>query len=111
MPDFVVRDVDEMALARLEERARSHGCYLEVELKCILAQAAKQTEMASARELAERMSRTIEGRRYTDSAALLREDRDRSSRSPRTLRTQNVLALDVMARLRRPKRSLQPIAR
>jgi antitoxin FitA len=77
MPDVLVRDVDETALSRLKEKARSHGRSLGVELKCILEQAAKQVDMVSARELAERMSRSLEGRRHTDSAELLREDRDR----------------------------------
>jgi plasmid stability protein len=77
MPDVLVRDVDETALARLKERARIHGRSLGVELKCILEQAAKQIDMVSARELAERMSRSLEGRQHTDSAELLREDRDR----------------------------------
>jgi plasmid stability protein len=77
MPDVLVRDVDESALARLKERAKSHGRSLGVELKMILEQAAKQLDMVTARELAERMSRSLEGRRHTDSAELLREDRDR----------------------------------
>ena len=61
----------------LKERAKFHGRSLGVELKCILEQAAKQIDMVSARELAERMSRSLEGRHHTDSAELLREDRDR----------------------------------
>jgi plasmid stability protein len=77
MPDVLVRDVDESALARLKERAKSHGRSLGVELKMILEQAANQLDMVTARELAERMSRSLEGRRHTDSAELLREDRDR----------------------------------
>ena len=77
MPDVLVRDVDETALARLKERARSHGRSLGVELKIILEQASKQVDMTTARALAERMSRSLEGRTHTDSAELLREDRAR----------------------------------
>jgi antitoxin FitA len=77
MPDVLVRDVDELALSRLKEKAKAHGRSLGVELKCILEQAAKQVDMVTARELAERMSRSLEGRRHTDSAELLRKDRDR----------------------------------
>ncbi len=77
MPDVLVRDVDENALERLKQRAKSHGRSLGVELKSILEQAAKQTDLATARELAERMSRSLEGRQHTDSAQLLREDRHR----------------------------------
>jgi plasmid stability protein len=77
MPDVLVRDVDETALARLKEKAKSNGRSLGVELKFILEQAAKQLDMLTARELAERMSRSLDGRQHTDSAELLREDRDR----------------------------------
>ena len=77
MPDVLVRDVNESALARLKERAKSNGRSLGVELKLILEQAAKQLDMTTARELAERMSRRLEGRHHTDSAELMREDRDR----------------------------------
>jgi antitoxin FitA len=76
MPDVLVRDVDENTLARLKEKAKSHGRSLGVELKLILEQAAKQLDMVTARELAEQMSRSLEGRHHTDSAELLREDRD-----------------------------------
>ena len=77
MPDVLVRDVDEKVLARLKEKAKAHGRSLGVELKFILEQAAKQLDMITARELADRMSRRLEGRHHSDSAELLREDRDR----------------------------------
>jgi antitoxin FitA len=77
MPDVLVRDVDERALARLKEKAKAHGRSLGVELKFILEQAAKQLDMITAHELAEKMSRSLEGRQHTDSTDLLREDRDR----------------------------------
>jgi plasmid stability protein len=77
MPDVLVRDVDENVLTRLKQKAKSNGRSLGVELKLILEQAAKQLDMVTARELAERMSRSLEGRHHTDSAELLREDRDR----------------------------------
>jgi plasmid stability protein len=40
MPDLLVRDVDEAAVARLKERARLNGRSLGVELRMILEQAA-----------------------------------------------------------------------
>jgi antitoxin FitA len=76
MPDVLVRDIDEAVVARLKEKAKAHGRSLGVELKFILEQAAKQLDMVAARDAAERMSRSLEGRRHTDSAELLREDRD-----------------------------------
>jgi hypothetical protein len=42
-----------------------------------LEQVAKQVDMVAARALAEQMTRSLQGRPHTDSAELLREDRDR----------------------------------
>lgn len=77
MPDVLVRDVDESALARLKERARGNGRSLGSELKLILEQASRTVDMATARARAEEMSRRLAGRHHTDSAELIREDRDR----------------------------------
>ena len=79
MPDVLVRDVDESALARLKERARGNGRSLGSELRMILERAAAERviDIAEARARAERISRSLEGRPHTDSAALIREDRDR----------------------------------
>ena len=77
MPDLLVRDVDEAAVVRLKERARSNGRSLGVELRMILEQAAKQVAMTTARTLAEQMTRSLDGRTHTDSSELLREDRGR----------------------------------
>jgi plasmid stability protein len=77
MPDLLVRDVDETAVARLKERARLNGRSLGAELKIILEQAAKQVSMTTARALAEQMTRSLEGRTHTESTELLREDRGR----------------------------------
>lgn len=77
MPDVLVRDVDEAAMAKLKERARSNGRSLGAELRLILEQASRTVDMATARALAEQMSRRLDGRPHTDSAELLREDRSR----------------------------------
>jgi hypothetical protein len=75
MPDVLVRDVDETALARLKERARGNGRSLGSELKLILEQVSRTIDMATARARAEEMSRRLADRHHTDSAELLREDR------------------------------------
>jgi len=77
MPNVLVRDVDESALAKLKERARNNGRSLSSELRLILEQAARQVDMATARAAAEQMSRRLVDRTHTDSAELLREDRAR----------------------------------
>ncbi len=76
MPDVLVRDVDEAALAKLKERARGNGRSLGAELKLILEQAladGRHGDRPGPR--AEEMSRRLAGRHHTDSAELLREDR------------------------------------
>jgi hypothetical protein len=75
MPDVLVRDVDETALARLKEQARGNGRSLGAELKIIIEQFARQVDMTTARASAEQMTRRLEGRPHTDSNKLLREDR------------------------------------
>lgn len=79
MPDVLVRDVEESALARLKERARSNGRSLGAELRIILERAAAErvVDIAEARARAERISRSLEGGPHSDSAALMREDRGR----------------------------------
>ena len=75
MPDILVPDVDEAALAKLEERARGNGRSLGAELKLIIEQASRQVDMATAHALAEEMTRRLSGRPHSDSTELLREDR------------------------------------
>ena len=79
MPDVLVRDVDGSALARLKERARGNGRSLGAELRMILERAAAERviDITEARARAERISRSLEGRPHSDSAVLIREDRDR----------------------------------
>jgi hypothetical protein len=52
---------------------------VEAELRVILEKAAAErvVDVTEARERAERISRSLEGRPHGDSAALIREDRDR----------------------------------
>ena len=55
------------------------GGSLGSELRMILERAAAErvVDIAEARARAERISRSLEGRPHSDSAALIREDRDR----------------------------------
>ena len=76
MPDVLVRGIDNDVLEALKERARMNGRSLQVELKTILEQAA-QTRMIDSRALAAKIRRSLKSGRYSDSAALLAEDRQR----------------------------------
>jgi len=76
MAQLLVRNLNRTVVERLRRRARRGRRSLESEVRAILEQAA-QADMASARTLANRIRTRLRGRRFSDSAALVREDRDR----------------------------------
>ena len=76
MAQVLVRDLDDDVVARLKKRARNHRRSLQAELRHLLEQAA-QTDMTEARRLAQRIRRRLAGRKHTESALLVAEDRDR----------------------------------
>jgi antitoxin FitA len=76
MAQVIVRNLDDDTVRRLKERARRKGHSLEHELRQILADAATQ-ELAAFKAQAAAVRARYEGRAQTDSALLLREDRDR----------------------------------
>lgn len=75
MADILVRGLNPEALKRLKARAKQHGRSLQSEARMVLENAAG----ASIDEVMEaaRAWRNKLGRRFDDSAALIREDRDR----------------------------------
>jgi plasmid stability protein len=75
MAQVLIRDVDEATVERLRERAKNNGRSLEAELRLVLRSAARLTP----EEFLESVARTrarLGGRRFSDSADLIREDRD-----------------------------------
>jgi len=76
MAQVLVRDLEKKVLERLKERAHNHGRSLQGELKLILEQAAA-VDMVEARALARKVRRMLGGRRHSDAADLLAEDRRR----------------------------------
>ena len=76
MAQVLIRNLDPETVERLKERARRHRRSLEGEIRVIL-----EKEAAAGAEdpwrLADRIRASFGGRRFTDSAALIREDRDR----------------------------------
>ena len=81
MPDVLVRDVQSEVIESLKNRAANNGRSLQAELKIILEQAT-QSKVADARKLAAKIRRSLRdhklgGEEYSDSAALLAEDRRR----------------------------------
>ena len=77
MPQMLVRDLDPELLERLKARARAHGRSLQKEVKSILEEAASTLSTREAAEVAESWQGRLAGREYSDSAELVREDRER----------------------------------
>jgi antitoxin FitA len=76
MAQILVRDLDKDTVERLKRRAKQEGRSLQSEVKAILEQAVPM-DMKSAREFAGRIRKRFAGRRFGDSAELIREDRER----------------------------------
>jgi plasmid stability protein len=77
MAQVLVRQLDDKIVDRLKKRAKEHGRSLQSEVKTILEDAVPDYDGAWKRieRLRKRLGRS--GRKLSDSAALIREDRDR----------------------------------
>jgi antitoxin FitA len=73
---MLVRDLPPEVVERLKERARSNGRSLQKEVRAILEGAAQTYTIAEARAVSERWHERLAGMEHSDSAELLREDRD-----------------------------------
>ena len=77
MADLTVKDLDEAVIERLKERADRNERTLEAELREILEDASGAMDRSAwAVETANRIRRILEGRTHSDSAEMIREDRD-----------------------------------
>ena len=76
MPEVLVRKLDKEAIQALKQQAKQHGRSLQAELKAILEDAARRAQLDPAKELG-RVRSLFKGRRFSDSAGLIREDRGR----------------------------------
>lgn len=77
MAQVLVRQLDDKVVDRLKRRAKEHGRSLQSEVKTILEEAVPDYESAWRRIEGFRKRLKKSGRRFVDSAALIREDRDR----------------------------------
>lgn len=77
MAQVLVRQLDDKVVDRLKRRAKEHGRSLQSEVKTILEEAVPDYEAAWKRIEGFRKRLKKSGRRFIDSAALIREDRDR----------------------------------
>ncbi len=78
MAQILVRNLDERVVERLKRRAKMQERSLQSEVKIILEQAADETtvDMATARALVDKIRQRFKGRKFPDTVALIREDRD-----------------------------------
>lgn len=77
MANLTIRNLDDEVVTQLKERAKARNRSLEAELREILTDAVKPSTAISLRELAERIAEMTPDVPQTDSAELIREDRNR----------------------------------
>jgi hypothetical protein len=76
MGSILVRGLNQKTIERLKEHARLNGRSLRQEVTALLERAAEILTMREARRLSDRWSHRLGERRFSDSAHLIREDRD-----------------------------------
>jgi plasmid stability protein len=76
MGSILVRGLNQKTIERLKERARLNGRSLQQEVKALLERAANTLTMPEAGQLSEQWMHRFGGRPMSDSAQLIREDRD-----------------------------------
>jgi plasmid stability protein len=74
MPSILVRGLDKRIIDRLKERARRNGRSLQSEVKSALEQAAGAEQIDA---ILDRWKKEFAGRKFENSADLIREDRQR----------------------------------
>ncbi len=79
MAQLIVRNLDDATYERLKQRAATQHRSLEAEVRLILEKAARErvVDIVAARANADAIRASLEGQVHSDSAALIREDRDR----------------------------------
>ena len=75
MADVLVRNLDEDVLNQLKTAAKAHGRSLQAEIHAVL-RSANVRRLAETRRLSARWLKHLRGSRQSDSAALIREDRE-----------------------------------
>jgi len=76
MPDILVRDLEAHTIERLKLSAKQHGRSLQREVKALLEETVPMT-MREASAVSEKWHKRLKGRKFSDSAKLIREHRER----------------------------------
>jgi plasmid stability protein len=77
MAQLLVRDIKPETINRLKDRAKQHNRSLQGEAKLILEEAAQKMTMEEFKARAQKWRKRLAGGKFSDSAELIREDRDR----------------------------------
>lgn len=77
MPNVLVRDVEPEILEKIKKRAAKNGRSLQTEVQIILKDAAAKPEPLSDLETARKIRSMLNVKNQSESAELLREDRQR----------------------------------
>ncbi len=77
MANLTIRNVDDHVVERLKKKAKDNNRSLEAELRELLKQAANRKSPEELLAIADRIAAMTPDVPQTDSAELLREDRDR----------------------------------
>jgi len=75
MANVLVRNLDDGVLRRLKAAAKAHGRSLQAEIHAVLENASVRS-LAETRRVSGQWLRRLRTSSHTDSAALIREDRD-----------------------------------
>jgi plasmid stability protein len=75
MPNILVRNLDDEVVKQLKAAAKAHGRSLQAEIHEVLRNAGAR-RMAETRRLSDAWMRRLRGSTHSDSARLIREDRD-----------------------------------
>ncbi len=77
MPDVLVRGIDEEVIEKIKDKAKLHNRSLQAELMTIITRASQQPNPLTERELIRKIRAANTKVNRSDSADLLREDRNR----------------------------------
>lgn len=77
MADILVRGLAPDVVERLKLHAKRNGRSLQTEVKDVLERAARTPDRVEIQAAIKRVRRMFRGRRFRNSAVLIREDRDR----------------------------------
>jgi plasmid stability protein len=76
VPDILIRGLDDEVLQQLKAAAKANGRSLQAEIHDVLRRA-NTRNLAETRRLSAKWLKRLSGSTHSDSAALIREDRDR----------------------------------